>query len=146
MLCSVPSTTLGLITKIRRWWSKWVQNCAGHVTLCLLHHFPLIRLLRKGEHQRVTMFSFLLSFFFSFSLNCIRHISSWVWGISFCMSKWRSKPKYVCVAIISSWFSSNVNIRMILENHKKEKRFKHFDLGGKSIHVVLQWALSVLYS
>lgn len=52
----------------------------------------------------------------------------------------------MCVAIISLWFSSNVNIRMILENHKKEKRFKHFDLGGKSIHVVLQWALSVLYS
>lgn len=56
MLCPVPSTTLGLNIKIRRWWSKRVQNGAGHITLCLLHHFPLIIVLRKGEHKQVIMF------------------------------------------------------------------------------------------
>lgn len=112
MLCSVHSTTLGLITKIRRWWSKWVQNCASHITHCLLHHFPLIIVLRKDQ-QQVMMFAFLLS------LNYIRHISSWVWGISFCMSKWRSKPKYVARFLL--WLSSNIkNIGMVLEIIKRE--------------------------
>lgn len=95
MLRSVASTTLGLITKIRRWWSKWVQNCASYITLCVQHHFPLIRILRKGEHRRVLVFSSCLLFFLLLLLTVFGTLAAEFEVLVFACHNGDQKPKSV---------------------------------------------------